>query len=62
MLQIKEMLSLDSYRILEDLKSGKLTERSFHSKRWYARKNKNIKILFDLACAWEAFKIGDACE
>jgi len=53
----QDVLSIEGFRILEDLLSGKITDKSFHSKRWYARKNKNIKVLIDLASAWELYKL-----
>lgn len=54
---LKILLGLESYRLFEDLKSGKLSERNFHSKKWYAKETKNIKKLVDLASAWEVYKI-----
>ena len=56
-MNIKDLLSVESYVFLGDLKSGKLSERNFHSKKWYAKETKNIKKLVDLASAWEVYKI-----
>lgn len=56
-METRSLLSVECSRILEDLISGKLDIKSFHSKRWYARKHKNIKSVIDLSTAWEIYKI-----
>ncbi len=57
----EELLSVKGFRVLQDLVDGTLTHSSFHSKKGYARRSRNLQVLIDLTCAWVLYKVRKDC-